>query len=327
MKNQLFSFAFISAFWFFCVGPATNAHAQANFFEENDPHIKGPLKGPVKSMEIREGLTFLYIFNRAGNIVEKSAIYRSDNRVSGKLVNLYDASGKKTGSEYYVETKLKTKTVINYDDRGNALEILEYDAAGGLDFKTVKKYDTRGNVLEISGKMPWGIVGLGPSKPIDYRDIFKYDENGRVIEKQSFLGDVKVPLESRLFEYNAENRVFCETEISQTYLDKAPRIAKRFYTYNTRGDVIESRHYEPVKESNVEELGDKFQIVDDKGTVRNGTLISDKPFMILWSVSICNYKYDRYGNWTEHSCASNMRDTRDFVPAGSVNRRTITYYQ
>jgi hypothetical protein len=334
MKIKLVGLAFVSAFWVISAAPAVAVYTQIARLEGEELRVNGPVK-KVEIPSAGTGLKEVYVFNPAGKLIERSSLYRSNERVYNKKVNSYDTSGRKTDSKYYaeigsepsVELKLRLTTVFKYDDSGNVVEELEYNGEGKLSATTVKKSDPKGNVLEVSGKIPMGIIGLGPSDPAYLREFFKYDDTGRLIEKQSFLADVKVPLEHRLFEYNAENRLTCETEITQTYPDKLPRIAKHFFTYNKQGDVIEMRYYEPVRESNVEELREKFQIIDDKGTVKNGTLVSDRPFMILWSVSVCDYTYDLHGNWTGKTCKWKMRDTKDFVPAGNEVQRIITYYQ
>jgi hypothetical protein len=335
MKNKLIGLAFVSILWLLCAGPGAGIRAQAEGPDGEDLH----LKGLAKTLEVPQpdtGLKDFYVFDRAGNITEKSTLYRSDDRVWYKTVNSYDGAGRKVRSELYSEDRsqtpfglaLRKTAVFKYGDGGNAGEALEYDADGKLIATTVKTYDARGNILESTGKMEWGMVGLGPGKPIDLKQIFKYDETGKLIEKQFFLADVKEPMERWLFEYDTEGRPIVVTAFTPTYPDKPPRIAKSFAVYNKQGDVIESRYYEPVKDLNVGEFRTRIEIIDDKGTVRNGTLISDKPFMVLWSVSVCEYKYDAHGNWNEKTCKWKMNETNNFVPVGSETpRRIITYYQ
>jgi len=297
------------------------------------------LKGPVKTLEIPTpdtGLKEVYIFNQAGKITEHSTLYRTGGQVFYKTVNTYDSLGRKSGSELFWETRsgstagieLRKRTVFKYDENGNAIEVLEYDTAGKLYYKTIKKYDVKGNILETAGKMEIGEFGLGPSSPAYFREYFKYDEAGRLIERQSFLADVKVPLGHGIFEYDLEGRMIAATGFTPTFPGKPPRIARSFATYNKQGDIIESRYYEPVKESNTDGFRNEFEIIDDKGTVKNGMLVSDRPFMILWSVNIFEYKYDLHGNWTEKMCKSKVRDIKDFSTRDNETpSRIITYYQ
>lgn len=333
MKNRSIGLAIVSFIWLLYASAAVPA--QFDGLERSD--LK--LKGPVKTLEVpqpRTGLKDFYVFDRAGNIIEQATLYRIDGHVWYKTVNTYDASGKKTRSEVFSEdtsqdpvgVKLRKTIVYKYDESGNAVEEREYDPQGTLKATIVKRYDARGNVLESTGKMEWGIVGLGPMSPIDLRQIYKYDEAGKLIETKSFLGSEPLPAQHTILEYDGEGRPIVLTSYTPTYPNKPPRIAKYFAAYNKQGDVIENRYYEPVRESNVEEFRDKFEIIDDKGTVRNGTLVSDKPFMLLWTVNLCDYKYDAHGNWTEKTCKGKGNESRDFVhQVYEIPRRTITYYQ
>ena len=292
------------------------------------------LKGAVRRVEIPApnggGLKEVYVFNEAGDIVERASVYTDDNRFFKRIVNFYDADGRKTAAEFYVEGKLKTKSVFQYD-AANKLEVqLEYDAAGALFSKTVRKYDEKGNLLEMRGNLTMTLIfGSEPDNrlPDNYREFYRYDERGNVTEMQGFVTGIKVPFIHVLFVYDKENRKIEMTSLSQTYADKPPRIAKYFYTYNKQGDAVEERYYEPVKESNTEEIRDKFKIIDNKGTVQNGVLISDKPYMILWSVSVCAYTYDARANWTKKNCQWKMRETKDFIPETTdSSARIITYF-
>lgn len=332
MKNKAISIAILSILWLLSTGVI---FAQVEGLDWKEPR----LKGMVKTLEVPRpgtGLKDFYVFDRAGNITGRSTLYRSDDRVWHKTVNTYAAAGKKTRSEIFSEdtsqkpvgVRLRKTIVYKYDESGNAIEEREYDPQGTLKATIVKKYDGRGNVLESTGKMEWGIFGLGPMSPIDFRDVYKYDEAGKLIETKGFLGNEPLLAQHSILEYDGEGRPIIVTSFTPTYPNKPPRIARHLFSYNKQGDIIESRYYEPIRESNVEDFKDKFEIVDDKGTVRNGTLVSDKPFMLLWTITVCEYKYDAHGNWTEKTCKGKGRESRDFAPLDrEIPRRTITYYQ
>lgn len=330
MKNNKLARLFV---WSVCLLFVSGAETQSAAAREKQSDRKIlQLKGAVKRLEMLSpsgGLKDVYVFNEAGDILEQASVYKDDNRFFKRLVNFYDAAGRKTAAEFYAEGKLKIKSVFQYDDANNLVVQTDSDAEGKLFSKIVRKYDERGNLLETLGNvlMP-GIFDKDAASALDnYREFYRYDERDNLAEMQSFIADVKAPLVHILFVYNRENQKIESTSFSHTYTDKPPRISKYFYTYNKQGDPVEERYYEPVKETNTEEIRDKFKIIDNKGTVQNGVLISDKPYMILWSVNLCAYTYDGQGNWTKKNCQWKMRETKDFMPAPTDSpARIITYF-
>jgi hypothetical protein len=317
----------------FCLSFISVATAQSAAQEKQSDRKTMRLRGEVRKIEILAasgGLKDVYIFNKAGDIVEQASVYLNENRIYKKIVNFYDESGRKTAAEFYVEGVLKTKSTFQYDEVNNAVEQIDYSAEGKLISKTVRKYDAGGNIVEMQGNLTIPLI-FG-SENVDrsvnnYREFYRYDENGNIAEARGFAADVKVPFLHVSFAYNKENQKVEETSFTTTYFDKPPRISKHFHTYNKQGDVVETRNYEPIKESNVEEVKDRFKVVDNKGTVQNGLLISDKPFMILWDVTVCEYVYDARGNWTKQTCRWKMRETKDFIPASdSPTVRIIGYF-
>ena len=303
--------------------------------EEKSDRKNLQLKGTVKRMEVfpapgAPGLKDVYVFNEAGNIVEQSSVYRGDNRVYTKIINSYDGAGTKIAAEFFRDGKPEGKSKFKSDAKGNIVEQLDYDTRGKLISKTTTKYDAKGNLIEtvlqviepIDGGML--IFGIAPG---DYKTVYTRDENGNPKQIQTFFPDEKIPFGDQRFVYNEKNQKIEESEVSTEYKNKLPRIQRHFYRYNEQDDVIEVRGYESIKESNIEEVRDRFKVIDDKGTVQNGALISDKPFMILWDVTVCNYEYDAHGNWTKKTCKWKMRETKDFVPTtDEPQQRIITYF-
>jgi hypothetical protein len=334
MKNNKSARLLVLSFCLLCVSCTATQFAAK---EKQSDRKTLQLKGAVKTLEIpvpNGGLKDVYLFNKAGDIAEQSSVYQTDNRVYTKMVNFYDEAGRKSRAEFYVEGKLKTKSTFQYDDVNHAVEQIDYDAQDKFVSKVVKKYDEKGNLLEALGKIStptvFGTVfgsGITEGSPDNYREFYSYDENGNLREMKIFIADVKIPLAHVSYVYNKEKQKIEDTEFSTPLFDKPPRISKGFHTYNKQGDVVETRHYEPIKESNTEEVQDRFKVIDDKGTVQNGLLISDKPFMILWDVSVCEYVYDAHDNWTKQTCKWKMRESKDFTPTSDTPAtRIITYF-
>lgn len=335
MKNNLLALLLILPFCLASCASTESIAVKASSKEKDSDGKSLQIRGSVKRMEVipsegAPGLKDVYSFNEDGNITEQSTVYRSDNRVYTKTVNSYDGSGRKISSESFKDDKLEKKSTFKNDDRGNPAEQLDYDAAGELTSKTANKYDGEGNLLEkvvglvkpVSGGMP----GLGLAEG-SFKTVYDYDENGNLTEIKTFFPPGKTAFGNQRFAYNRLNQKIEETEISPTYENKLPRVNRRFYSYNEQGDVAEIKNYEPVKESNTESVKDRFKIIDAKGTVQNGSLISDKPYMILWDATRCEYEYDARGNWTKQICKWKVRDTKDFVSTtDQAPQRFITYF-
>lgn len=268
------------------------------------------LKGKVKRVEIQlaseGGAKKVYLFDEAGNFIDPVPPVLS-----------YDERGRKTAAQYK-----SGKIVFNYDKAGSNTEQITYDNWGGIFLKYLKKYDDRENLLELTCQAPFK---YGDRLITSYRFLFKYDNCNNLIEKQYFNADAATPTTKYQFGYNRKNQLTEETVFAYTRGEKLPRIHKYFYKYNKQGSRAEERYYEPVKESDTEDVKNKFEIINKKGTVKNGLLISDKPFMILWRITLCDYQYDAPGNWTTRTCKWKTRELEDFVP-DKPDRQIITYY-
>lgn len=293
------------------------------------------LKGAVKTIEIdpdetAPGLKKVYVFNQAGNILEESRVYPDDNRVYEKTVNSYDKTGRKIAAESFEDGKLEKKSTFKSDAAGNIVEQADYDASGKLLSKVIKKYDNKGNLIEITLQLieplGGGMFPIGMAAG-NYKTVYSLDDNGNPKQTQNFVPGLTTPFVAQSYVYNSENQKTEEADVQTEIKGKEQRIMRDFLRYNKQGDVIETGNYESIKESNVEEVRDKFKVIDDKGTVQNGLLISDKPFMILWSVTVCEYIYDSQNNWTKKTCKWKMSQTKDFVPVdNSPLQRVISYY-
>lgn len=333
MKNNLLLLLSILSFCLTCLSCASTEIAAAKVEKSDRRNLQ--LKGAVKRMEVTPdegapGLKKVYVFNEAGNIVEESSVYRHDNRAYTKIVNSYNSAGGKISAQIFKDGKLEKKSTFQSDDKGNIIEQLDYQADGKLSSKTTNKYDGKGNLIEQTvrlniptegGMLP---IGLAPG---EYKTVYDLDENGNQKRIQTFFPGEKTAFGDQGFVYNRANQKIEESEVLQTYEGKLPRINRHFYRYNEQGDVVENKNYESIKESNVEEVRDRFKVIDDKGTVENGLLISDKPFMILWDVTVCDYEYDAQNNWTKQNCKWKMRETKDFITSrDEPTQRIITYF-
>lgn len=294
------------------------------------------LKGAVKRVEIipssgGDGLKDVYLFNESGNILEQSNVYRHDDRVWVKTVNHYDNTGRKIGTENFRDGTLIAKSVLKYKDGVKDFEEVKYDYQGKETGTATHKFDENGNLVQILDKMPNPqptAFGMGALPSGEYKQVFTYDDNGNQNSMTTFMPSFTTnikPFDKRTFVFNQRRQKIEETNISQTYENEAPRIFTFFYAYNQNGDVRESGNYESITESNVQTVRDKFKVIDQKNTVQNGYLISDKPGMILWTIMTYEYEYDSHGNWTKRISYMQTRDTEKPVTEKTVER-IIQYF-
>lgn len=292
---------------------------------------KVELKGAIKRLEIipsHSGLKDVYLFDESGNILEKSSVYQSDERVETKTINQYDRMGRKIGSEYYREGNLSIKSVFKYDAQNRIFQEIRYNSQGEETGTTTHKFDEIGNVIETVNKLLksepalFGMLAIGPG---EYKEVFTYDENGNQNSIASYLPNSDKPIAKRSSVFNKQKQKVEETEISQVYEGEAPRIFKYFYVYNQNGDISESGQYESITESNVQTVKDKFKVIDNKNTVQNGYLISDKPGMILWTRIMYKYEYDSQGNWTKQTSYLQVGTTEKPVE-DKIVKRAIQYF-
>lgn len=361
MRSKIYILCLFCLFSVSCV----SAQPAAVREKQSDRQIMG-LKGAVKKLEIIAkpyyGFKDVYLFNEAGNIIEHSQVYRKDNRVSSKSLTFYDNSGRKIRTEHFKEDKvLQVTSVFEYSDRENSVTEIGSDAAGNAISKNSKKYNESGKLIETNFTFlkpflgPFQLVGVGAGS---FKKVYKYDENGNLIEEDSFTNDSEISDGKKTYVYNKKGLKIEEIEIKPPVVGiETPRVSKLFFKYDNQGNIIETtrvepsnvknepprifksfhkvnnhediaetRGYEPLNESNVKNVKDQFKVIDSKGTVQNGLLISDKPNMILWNIRICEWEYDSQGNWLRPNCKSKGRDSKDFKQLSDEETQRIIIY-
>jgi hypothetical protein len=297
------------------------------------------LRGPVKSIEAQtstgSGLNVIYRFDQNGRLLEELTIYRSDGRPWTRTVYTYNKSGFRVGSETYRDGKLQTRVVYTPNNNGDPTEKVATNSEDGKVLRMTFQYtyDSSGRkvgtVMNLSDPIVgdlFGIASFGfPAG--NWTQTAVYDKEGNQISRRSFMPQLTIPYDDISAVYDGTHRIIELTSSDYVYENKPPRIRTSVASYNEQGDPVETRAYEPINQSTQDDVGDRFKIIDAKGTVLNGELMSDRPNTILWTITQCSYVYDGYQNWTKRSCKWRTRENREFVSANvGPSTRTIIYY-
>lgn len=97
------------------------------------------------------------------------------------------------------ETKIDCKTIYKYDERGNEVEIAEYNSKDELEKKYTYEYDERGN----------NVLGARYNHrgELEEKWISEYDERGNIIKRaryeyQVVRGKIKeIPVKKTIYKY------------------------------------------------------------------------------------------------------------------------------
>ena len=132
--------------------------------------------------------------------------------------------------------------IFCYDDNGNTIETIEYDADGNVDFSAKWEYDKNGNNTTFSKFNEDGILVLyeefdengNRTKEINYNDdgslsaefTFEYNSLGKIVKKTDYYAQYDSH-KYYIYEYNSDNRLI-----------------KRYYYIDN--DILERiREYDP----------------------------------------------------------------------------------
>ena len=191
-------------------------------------------------------------YDKMRNKVEE-VTYDDNGQITNKVVitNKYDENGNRSGSEIilldsaeefrgvrrygqqgnlleelnYSGEYLLEKNIYKYDDKGNRVEWVGYDADGKAEFKATDKYDEKGNRTEEAGYDADGKV--------TYKHTYKYDgkRNDRPVRSNSDdRGQVGV------VHYDAGGQITFEALFKHVY-DKYGNILETM-SYDTNGEIV-----------------------------------------------------------------------------------------
>ncbi|MGA7720511.1 MAG: hypothetical protein WCA84_04965 [Ignavibacteriaceae bacterium] len=241
-----------------------------------------------------------------GEIVEnRSKFY--DGTISYK----YDDKGNLIEIQNYDSVgSVGTKYLIKYDKIGNWIETNIYNPDGSLYYKNIIKYDGKGNMVETNGYHSDG--------SLDIKIARKYDSKRNIIEIDWFNQDGYL-FQKEVYKYDDKRygfkwdffRIFQGTPGLNTHKEGIAKLDRK-------GNCIESECYDvdmlnhPLVEKNIRTYN------------KNGNLIKtyhfESPYnKVLEYNNTWTYEYDIYGNWIKKT------EYKDSI-VKFVNIRDIEYY-
>lgn len=120
----------------------------------------------------------IYKYDNVGNMIERND-YNANGNLEIRFTFKNDDQGKNTESIWYTDPdsdQFTTKTVYEYDDRGNMIEGNDYSFSGNFKSGFTRSYDELGNKVEET------IYDRG-DKNYNRNFTYKYDEQRNVVEK------------------------------------------------------------------------------------------------------------------------------------------------
>lgn len=158
------------------------------------------------------------------------------------------------------------KTIYEYNESGQPLKIIQYDADGELDSSEEIQYDSHGNMLER--------IIEAPNADRPYRKVvFKYNEKNLLVIAEEFDADNK-SVGRHEYSYNNDG---LETKLLQ-FNDQGKKTAEVDSDYNEIGKIVRkvSRgFYTRISNFEYDELG---RIVEESLSDENGFVISRSNF-------------------------------------------------
>lgn len=205
------------------------------FNDNNDLVERRTFEWDEKGKLIREFLHYLdgsidtttYIYNEMGDLTEKT-MKDSDGDSDGREVFTY-IDGKKVTEESYDENnELITKNTFSFNDKGNLIEVSNWNADEGMILKIVNIYDEKGNIEKVLKykegnnlieKSNYEFDNEARLVKIIEEDQYKkvetnieYDANSNVVEQQELNGEGEINHQI-IRKYDNENNVI-ESEIA-----------------------------------------------------------------------------------------------------------------
>lgn len=184
-------------------------------------------------------------YNEKGNITEV-ILYDSDSKTTDLRRFEYNDKGEKFRGTSITDSKLETKDIYKYDNKGNIIECKSYNIGGTLESYFTYKYDNKGNVTILNynsdGTLKnkdifiydnkWDIVEdnmYDSEENLQYKNIYKYDNTGNLVKKNSYDSEGNL-LEKYTFKYEFDNKGNWVKRI--VFLDNAQElISTREYEY------------------------------------------------------------------------------------------------
>ncbi len=228
------------------------------------------------------------------------------------------------------ERKKYSNHKIKYDEQGNEIEVIYYNADGSLDWKTITLYNAKGNKIESwehfsnkkikSNKYTYqydnsdNLIEINKSKSdgtLIWKSTLIYNKKGKLIEKKRYKSDGS--LENKFtHKYDSLGN---ETKLSNYDASGALNWFST-YQYDENKNVIEEQHYNSSGELDTRvnfkfdcqgNIIERCEYNSDKIILRKTISKYDEKENVIESIDyesdgellkyFCKYIYDEKGNW------------------------------
>jgi len=234
----------------------------------------------------------------------KRIVYR-DNKLHSEWTFKYNSDGKRIADETGVP--LLSRTIYNYNEKGNMVGWNNYNNEGGLISSAILKYDDKNNLVE---EFRQNASGKGREKY-----IYNYNSTG---QKMSILGYLSTDYlyKTYAYIYNDQGKLMEWLIMYRNgYVDE-----REVYSYDSNGNLNEKISYLSGRYL----VGKTTCHYDDKGNKKEEFRFFSKPDAPSWRTS---YKYDNEEKLIEQSGYSIWVDPVSKTERISASDRSVFEYE
>lgn len=263
------------------------------------------LKGNVKSLsEINYSTGGKFVtnisFNKNGFVTNQVG-YNPDGSLIRKWIYQYDNQNRKLIRDCYVlKDSLSYTMHYYYNDQGKLSAIKSFSPNGLWELQTIYQYDENLNLTKEATS--------GEKNSAGSQVLTMYNEKKQLIE-ETHIDSLMHSYWKQIYTYNSKG---LKVEISYKTLSDS-LIKDMKYTYLENGKVDKVNLYNEAMKF-ISTTAYKY---DDRGNTKE--ILNLLPDNTIQHIQVCDYKYDKYGNWIYLSETNNNK-------LGNIMTRKIEYY-
>lgn len=262
------------------------------------------------------------VFDTAGRVIEQSSATNGDGAIISVAHMSYDPktgvesssdgtnvwrTERLIGAQGPIEVKTFRNEVLfvreteRYDERGNMVESITYDAEGDVQSRATYGYDDKGRSTE------WCV--WGPQNQFTIHMADRFDEDGDLMQRTYFdeSGRTVTTLSlshGKLTSYWQAADCECSNDVGISFDD-----VTYFYKTQRDGTIETTVENHPHTRSNIE-------LTDTERISGNDTVVERLAF---------NYERDTHGNWTKRIVSAQDPKSDTMIPI-QEDLRILTYY-
>lgn len=276
----------------------------------------------TKSESIRYILTFF--FNKKGLVLEDDYKVPGQTRFTKSIRN-YDERGNYISSDFYHSDSLFNKrSVYKYDSKNNRIEEYSYNSKNELQNKRTYIYDNHGNIIEDHY--------LTTSDNSIHKIVYQFDNNNNIIVESEFIMDSLVSAKNKKYDVNNNlieaNYIFSDEQLNYKTINEydSLRNIRKSFNFNPTGTLDEESvlkkgaifdEFEIYKKLNGKlYLDSYYKTTKDDYTIEEKHFDSDGKLQMYLETK---FEYDKNGNWIK-------KIEYEDGEVINITEREITYY-